>query len=92
MDAIRVLIVDDHAMVAQGLAEVMDAQPDIEVLAQAGTAAEAERLAGQLSPDVVVMDYRLPDGDGAAATQRIHDQTTAPTRRWSWSPPRTTTR
>jgi DNA-binding NarL/FixJ family response regulator len=71
MDTIRVLIVDDHAMVAQGLAEVMGAQPDIQVLAQAGTAQDAQRLAGELSPDVVVMDYRLPDGDGAVAAKGI---------------------
>lgn len=71
---IRVMIVDDHAMVAEGLAEVLDAEPGIAVAARTGTARDARRLAGQLSPDVVVMDYRLPDGDGAVAAREIRKE------------------
>lgn len=68
---IRVLVVDDHEMVAEGLTEVLSATGHIEVVGRAGTVADAERLATQLSPDVVVMDYRLPDGDGLTAAAAI---------------------
>lgn len=71
METISVLIVDDHEMVAQGLAEVLSAEADLTVVGQAGTARDAQRLAGQLQPDVVVMDYRLPDGDGAETAKQI---------------------
>lgn len=71
MGTIRVLIVDDHAMVAEGLRDALEAHEDMEVVGGAGTAARAEELAGELQPDVVVMDYRLPDGDGAATAKRI---------------------
>lgn len=70
-DPIRVLIVDDHVMVAQGLSEVIGAEGDMEVVGQARTVQEAELGAQRFEPDVVVMDYRLPDGDGAQATARI---------------------
>lgn len=71
---IRVLIVDDHEMVAQGLSEVLAAEEDIDVVGRAGTVRDAERMAAQLSPDVVVMDYRLPDGDGLTATASIRER------------------
>jgi DNA-binding NarL/FixJ family response regulator len=68
---IRVVVVDDHEMFAQGLAAILGADPTIEVVASAGTV-EAGCTAVRLhNPDVVLMDYELPDGDGAAATQRI---------------------
>jgi DNA-binding NarL/FixJ family response regulator len=72
--AVTVLIVDDHPMVAEGLAEILSGQADIDVVGQAATAADGSRLSGELRPDVVVMDYRLPDGDGATATRRILDE------------------
>ena len=68
---VRVLVVDDHEMVAQGLAEVLAAEEDMEVVGRAGTVRDGHRLAGQLLPDVIVMDYRLPDGDGLAATKAV---------------------
>lgn len=71
MSSIRVLVVDDHEMFAQGLSEVLGGQTDIEVIGRAGTVRDARRKAGQFGPDVVVMDYRLPDGDGLAATRDI---------------------
>lgn len=74
MQPLRVLIVDDHEMVAQGLSEVLATETGIEVIGRAGTVRDATRMAGQLAPDVVVMDYRLPDGDGLAATSAIRGQ------------------
>jgi DNA-binding NarL/FixJ family response regulator len=74
MRTMRVLIVDDHAMVAEGLAEVLGAEPGIEVVGRAGTVRDARRLAAETVPDVVVMDYRLPDGDGAEAARRIREE------------------
>lgn len=74
MPPTRVLIVDDHEMVAQGLSEVLDAEEEIDVVGRAGTVRDAQRMAAQLSPDVVVMDYRLPDGDGLMATTAIRDR------------------
>jgi DNA-binding NarL/FixJ family response regulator len=68
---IRVVVVDDHEMFAQGLEVILGADPGIEVVATAGSV-EAGCAAVRLhSPDVVLMDYELPDGDGATATQRI---------------------
>lgn len=71
MKGIRVLVVDDHEMVAQGLIGVLASMADIEVVGMAGTVRDATELAARLAPDVVVMDYRLPDGDGVAATAAI---------------------
>lgn len=74
MSSIRVLVVDDHEMVAQGLGEILGVESDIEVIGRAGTVRDARRKAGQLEADVVVMDYRLPDGDGLVATRHIRDE------------------
>jgi len=69
--AIRVLIADDHAVVRDGLAMILDAETDIEVVGAAEDGREAVRLAGQLGPDVVVMDIAMPELNGLDATQRI---------------------
>lgn len=71
MDRIRVLIVDDHEMVAQSLAEALRQAADIEVVGIAGTARAAREMVETAHPDVVLMDYRLPDGDGVGATGEI---------------------
>ncbi|MEY2590388.1 MAG: hypothetical protein QOJ67_2372 [Acidimicrobiaceae bacterium] len=68
---IRVLVVDDHAMVAESLRRLLDTCRDIEVLEVAGTAGDGVRAAARLRPDVVLMDYELPDGDGVTAAARI---------------------
>ena len=68
---IRVLICDDHHVVAQGLAMVMDAEPDIEVVGVAGSVAEVRQMVVSRRPQVVLMDYGLPDGDGVSATAAI---------------------
>lgn len=71
---IRVLVVDDHAMVAQSVGRILADQPDFEVVGMAGDVAGAVAAATQARPDVVVMDYQLPDGDGVAATVRIREE------------------
>lgn len=64
----RVLVVDDQAVVRAGFAAIVDAEPDFVVVGEAGDGAEAVALAGQLTPDVVLMDIRMPDMDGLTAT------------------------
>ncbi|HET7169094.1 MAG TPA: response regulator transcription factor [Candidatus Limnocylindrales bacterium] len=64
------LLVDDHHLLTDSLARLLDAEPDIEVIGVAGTVAEAKRLSGKRM-DVVLMDYRLPDGTGAEATRVV---------------------
>ena len=68
---IRVLLADDQALVRAGFAALIDAQDDMAVVAQAGDGAEAVRLVGEVRPDVVLMDIRMPGTDGLAATRAI---------------------
>ncbi len=68
---ITVLIADDQAMVRAGFAALLDAQEDIRVVGQAADGAEAVSLSARLNPDVVLMDVRMPELDGIAATRRI---------------------
>jgi two-component system, NarL family, response regulator LiaR len=68
---IRVMIVDDHAVVRSGLAAFLTVFEDLELVGQAGGGEEAVRLCRQLNPDVVLMDLVMPVMDGAAATKAI---------------------
>jgi DNA-binding NarL/FixJ family response regulator len=68
---IRVLIADDQALVRAGFRALLEAQPDIEVVGEAVDGAAAVELARALTPDLVLMDIRMPGVDGLAATQQI---------------------
>ena len=71
MGRVRVLLVDDHTIVRQGLRRLLETDRDIEVVGETGDGAEATVLAAQLVPDVVVMDIALPGIDGIEATRTI---------------------
>ena len=68
---IRVFLVDDHEVVRRGLAELLGAQPDIEIVGEAGTAAQARGRIAATRPDVAVLDVRLPDGSGIDVCRAI---------------------
>src|SRR4051794_9621644 len=70
-ELIRVVVVDDHEMLLHSIVRVLDAEPDMVVVGSAGTLAKGIDAIAKLAPDVVVMDYHLPDGDGGAASQHI---------------------
>lgn len=67
----RVLIADDQPLIRQAVADILDVHDDIDVIAQAVDGREAVALAGELRPDVIVMDIRMPELDGIAATAEI---------------------
>jgi signal transduction histidine kinase len=71
---VRVLLVDDHALVRQGLRSLIECCEDIEVVGEAANGVEGVRLAGELQPDVVVMDVQMPQMNGIEATRRIHQE------------------
>ena len=67
----RVLIVDDHKIVREGLASLLNDQPDIEVIGQAGNGREAISMADRFHPDVIIMDVSMPVMNGDEATRQI---------------------
>jgi two-component system, NarL family, response regulator NreC len=71
MTRLRILVADDHAILREGLAVLINAQPDMEVVAQAETGRDAVRLARDEHPDVAVMDISMPELGGAEATEAI---------------------
>ncbi|MCB9422228.1 MAG: response regulator transcription factor [Ardenticatenaceae bacterium] len=70
-DIIRVLIVDDHQLFRDGLRALLMAAPDMEVVGEAASGAEAVRLAAETQPHVILMDIQMPDGDGIEAARQI---------------------
>lgn len=68
---IRVVVADDHGIVREGLCSLLKSEPDIEVVGEAENGVEAVDLCKKLNPDVVVMDYEMPELDGLEATRRI---------------------
>lgn len=70
-EKITVLLVDDYAMVRQGVRAFLATQPDIDVVAEAGTGEEAVALAAQHIPDVILMDLVMPGMDGVEATRAV---------------------
>ncbi len=75
--SVRVLIADDQSLVRAGFRLVLENHPDLEVVGEASNGHEAIHSAGRLKPDVVLMDIRMPELDGIAATRRITDATPA---------------
>jgi two-component system response regulator DevR len=71
---LRLLVVDDHEVVRQGLVALLDRREGFQVVAEAGTVAEAIEAARRFQPDIVVMDVRLPDGSGVEACREIRSE------------------
>ncbi len=73
IEKIKLLLVDDHAVVRSGLRMLLETQPDVAIVGEAENGTDAVALAQKLSPNVVVMDIMLPDITGIEATRRIHE-------------------
>jgi DNA-binding NarL/FixJ family response regulator len=71
MSKVRVLLADDHELFREGLASVLNAQPDFEVVGEAGDGLEVLVKARKLGPDLILMDIGMPGCDGVEATQRV---------------------
>lgn len=73
MSRLRVLLADDHQLFREGLANILNAQPDFEVIGQAGDGLEATVMAKELLPDLILMDVGMPGFDGVEATKEIKE-------------------
>jgi two-component system response regulator DevR len=79
-DSIRTFLVDDHELIRRALRELLTAEDDIDVVGEAGTVAEATDRILEERPDVVVLDLRLPDGQGTEVVRRVAEQ--VPDTKW----------
>jgi two-component system response regulator DevR len=79
-EAIRTFLVDDHELIRRALRELLSAEPDIQVVGEAGSVAEASERIPEERPDVVILDLRLPDGQGTEVCRRVGSQ--MPKTRW----------
>lgn len=68
---IRILVIDDHTLVREGLCRLLDSEMDFEIVGQTGLGREAVRLCEELTPDVAILDFKLPDIDGIETTEQI---------------------
>src|SRR6266571_1395256 len=73
-ESIKLMLVDDHEIVRLGLRNLLERRPQFEIVAEAGTVSEAVSAARDTQPGVIVMDIRLPDGNGVEATREIRGQ------------------
>lgn len=73
-DTIRILIADDHSIVREGLRLILETEPDFEVIGEAADGVEAVNSASELSPDVILMDLRMPRMDGLTAIQHLQEE------------------
>ena len=71
---IKVMLVDDHAVVRSGLSAFLSVVPDLELIGEAENGDEAVRRCGLLHPDVILMDLMMPGTDGVTATRLIHEK------------------
>ncbi|MFI8454632.1 response regulator [Kitasatospora sp. NPDC085464] len=70
---VRVFLLDDHEVVRRGVRDLLEAEPDLEVVGEAGNCAQALARVPALRPDVAVLDVRLPDGDGVSVCRELRD-------------------
>lgn len=76
-EPIRIIIADDHPIVREGLATVLNQEEDLEVVGQAGNGLDAVAQARELHPDIILMDLQMPEMDGVAAIEKIKEESPA---------------